>query len=103
MDYNSPVKKGQTIAKLDPVLFQAAVEQARANLLSAEGSLKKDQAQEINTKLIYDRTKSLMAAQVSRSPILDTASANYDAAKAQVEADQSNLESALRACSIRPR
>src|SRR5580658_6210845 len=60
VDYNSPVKKGQTIARLDPVLFEAAVEQARANLLSAEGNLKKDQAQAVNTKQIYDRTKSLM-------------------------------------------
>ena len=96
VDYNSPVKKGQPIAKLDPVLFQAAVEQARANLLSAQGSLKKDQAQETNTKLIYDRTKNLVAAQIVAQSDLDAASANYDAAKAQVEADQSNLES-LRA------
>ena len=50
VDYNSPVKKGQPIAKLDPLLFQAAVEQARASLLSAQGNLKKDQAQEINTQ-----------------------------------------------------
>src|SRR5271155_3714166 len=40
-DYNSAVKKGQTIAKLDPVLFQAAVEQAHANLLSAQSNMKK--------------------------------------------------------------
>jgi HlyD family secretion protein len=95
-DYNSAVKKGETIAKLDPVLFQAAVEQARAGLLSAEGNLKKDQAQELNTKLIYDRTKTLVTAQIVAQSDLDLASANYDAAKAQVEADQSNLES-LRA------
>src|SRR5438876_803805 len=31
-DFNSPVKKGQVIARIDPQLFQAAVEQARANL-----------------------------------------------------------------------
>ena len=91
-DFNSPVKKGETIAKLDPVLFQAAVEQALANLVSAQGNMKKDQAQEINTKQIFDRTKNLVAAQIMAQSDLDTASANYDAAKAQVEADQSNLE-----------
>src|SRR4051794_8327919 len=32
-DFNSTVKKGQVIAKIDPQLFQAAVEQARANHL----------------------------------------------------------------------
>ena len=31
VDFNSPVKKGQLIAKIDPQLFQAALEQAKAN------------------------------------------------------------------------
>src|SRR5689334_20287104 len=31
VDFNSPVKKGQVIAKIDPQLFEAAVAQARAN------------------------------------------------------------------------
>jgi len=94
VDYNSTVKKGETIAKLDPVLFQAALQQARANLLSTEGVLKKDQAQEINTQAIYNRTKLLQAALVMAQSDLDAAEANYEAAKAQIEADQSNLESA---------
>lgn len=94
VDYNSPVKKGQTIAKLDPLLFNAAVEQAHANYLSLQGGLNKDQAQENNTKLIFDRTKALVEQKVMAQSDLDTASANYQAAKAQVEADQSNLESA---------
>ena len=94
VDYNSTVKKGETIAKLDPVLFQAALQQARANLLSTEGVLKKDQAQEINMQAIYNRTKLLQAALVMAQSDLDTAEANYEAAKAQIEADQSNLESA---------
>ena len=94
VDYNSTVKKGETIAKLDPVLFQAALAQARANLLTDEGILKKDQAQEINTQAIYNRTKVLQEAQVAAQSDLDTALANNEAAKAQIEADQSNLESA---------
>jgi HlyD family secretion protein len=94
VDYNSTVKKGQTIAKLDPVLFQAAFAQARANVLTDEGVLKKDQAQEINAEAIYNRTKALQQAQVAAHSDLDTAQANYEAAKAQIEADQSNLEAA---------
>jgi HlyD family secretion protein len=94
VDYNSTVKKGQTIAKLDPLLFDAAVQQARANYLSLQGGLSKDQAQENNTKLIFDRTKALVEQKVMAQSDLDTASANYQAAQAQVEADKSNLESA---------
>ena len=33
VDYNSPVKKGQVLAKIDPELFNAQREQGRANLL----------------------------------------------------------------------
>lgn len=92
VDYNSPVKKGELIAKLDPLLFQAAVAQAKANLLSAQSSLQKDQAQELNTKTILGRGKSLMAAQVIAQSDLDTQQANYDVAKAQVDADKSNID-----------
>ena len=94
VDYNSPVKKGQPIAKLDPTLFDAAVEQARANYVSLQGALSKDQAQENNSKLIFGRTKALVDQKVMAQSDLDTASANYEVAKAQVEADRSNLESA---------
>src|SRR5436189_4097592 len=38
-DFNSIVHKGQVIAKLDPSLFQAQVEQARANLLRAQADV----------------------------------------------------------------
>src|SRR4030088_1153968 len=35
-DFNSIVKKGQIIARLDPSLFQAQVDQSKANLLKAK-------------------------------------------------------------------
>ena len=35
-DFNSIVKKGQVLARLDPSLYQSAIEQARANLVRAE-------------------------------------------------------------------
>ena len=34
VDYNTVVTKGQLIAKIDPQLFEAAVEQARANFMA---------------------------------------------------------------------
>ena len=95
VDYNSPVKKEEVIARLDPLLYQAAVEQAQAQYLSAQSSLKKDQAQEVNAKITYDRDKSLIASQVIAQSDVDTAEANYEVAKAQIDADQSNVQSAL--------
>ena len=38
VDFNSPVKKGQVIARLDPALFEAALEQARANAQASAGA-----------------------------------------------------------------
>src|SRR5215470_11538201 len=43
-DFNSIVKKGQVIARLDPSLFQAQLQQARANLGQAQANLAKAQS-----------------------------------------------------------
>src|SRR6187401_154671 len=54
VDFNSPVKKGQVIARIEPALFQAALESARANFLAGQGSIAKLEAQAENAKLQYD-------------------------------------------------
>src|SRR5450759_3788210 len=43
-DFNSIVKKGQVVAKLDPSLFDAQLQQAKANLLQARANLTKAQS-----------------------------------------------------------
>src|SRR6476646_6414834 len=43
-DFNSIVKKNQVIAKLDPSLFQAQLDQANANLIKAQADVIKAQA-----------------------------------------------------------
>ena len=40
-DWNSAVKKGQVIAKLDPLILEATVAQFRANLLSSQSKFEK--------------------------------------------------------------
>src|SRR3954468_24107766 len=50
-DFNSIVKKGQVIAKLDPSLFEAQVEQAKANLSQAKANLAKAQSDLERTKV----------------------------------------------------
>ena len=40
-DFNSKVKKGQIIAKIDPELFETRVSQSKANYQSSEASLDK--------------------------------------------------------------
>src|SRR5437016_1293158 len=54
-DFNSAVKKGQVIARIDPELFNAAVEQAKANHAAARGNLAKAQAQAVDADRQYER------------------------------------------------
>src|SRR6266567_7922501 len=52
-DFNSLVKKGQVLARLDPSLFETQIEQARANLARAQADLERLKASldDANTKL----------------------------------------------------
>src|SRR5215471_4372561 len=45
-DFNSIVKKGQVIAKLDPTLFESQVAQAKAQLEQTKAALENAKAQE---------------------------------------------------------
>ncbi len=40
-DFNSRVKEGDTLARLDPAIFEAQVEQAKGALLSAEANMQR--------------------------------------------------------------
>src|SRR5882672_10030473 len=44
-DFNSIVKKGQVIARLDPSLFQAQVDQSKANLQKAQADVARAKAE----------------------------------------------------------
>ena len=93
VDFNSPVHKGQVLAKIDPQFFKAAVEQARANLTAAQGNLAKSKAQAADAKRQYVRAKSLVdQGQLIAQSDLDTANANMEAADAAVQAMQGEVE-----------
>src|SRR3989442_10676932 len=51
-DFNSIVKKGQVIARLDPSLFDAQLQQARANLVQAQADLAKARSHLGRTRVI---------------------------------------------------
>jgi len=93
-DYNSSVKKGQLIAKIDPELFRAALDQAKANHAAAAGDLAQAKAQAANTDHILDRTRNLAERKLIADQDLDTAQANADAAKAAVVSAEGRLAQA---------
>jgi HlyD family secretion protein len=96
-DFNSPVKKGQVIARIDPQLFEAAVEQARANAAAAQGNLAKAQAQALDAQRQLERTRALAERKLVAQADLDTAQAGADAGRASVQAAEGALEQARAA------
>lgn len=86
VDYNSPVKKGQMIARIDPQLYQAAAEQAHANLLAAEANLSKAKVQSADAERQAKRANNLVEQKLISQADRDTARANADAAVAGVAA-----------------
>ncbi len=93
-DFNSHVKKGELLAKIDPRLFEATVEQAQANLLAAEGNLAKAKAQAADAALQLQRSKDLLARHLVAQSAYDTARATADADRAGVQAASGSVEQA---------
>ena len=96
-DYNSRVRKGQIIARIDPQLFQASVEQARANTVAARGNLAKAKAQALDAERQLGRTRELADRKLVAAADLDSAQANFDAAQASVEAAEGTVAQAKAA------
>jgi HlyD family secretion protein len=97
VDFNSPVKKGQVIARIDPQLFQAAAEQARANALAAQANLVKAKVQAAEADRQMARQKQLRDEKLVAQADFDTAQSNADAARAQVTAAESAVAQARAA------
>jgi HlyD family secretion protein len=97
VDFNSPVKKGQLITQLDPVFYQAGVDQARANWVAAKAQVDKAVVQEVDAKRQYDRTAVLKQRDLMSQADLDTAEATWRAAVAQTGTARGQLEQAKAA------
>jgi HlyD family secretion protein len=94
-DFNSTVKKGQVVAKIDPRLFQATLENARANYAQAKATLDKDKVLAKFADRQFQRQGALAKSKLIAISDLDTAESNAGSALAQVEADQANVKQAL--------
>jgi len=100
-DFNSRVKKGQVIARIEPSLFEGAMlqakadlENAKANLASARANLEKSRATAVQAKADYERTQGLAKEGVMSQQQLDLAQATSESAAAQVSASQAQVTQA---------
>jgi HlyD family secretion protein len=106
-DFNSEVKKGQLLAKLDPALFEAAMQQAEANVRTAEATLNDDKAATASAKANLEKAKvdainnqrklkmqkELWDQSLIARDDLDTAQATLDASIALQQAQQAQIDS----------
>jgi HlyD family secretion protein len=121
VDYNSPVKKGMLIARIDPATFEAKVNQAqaelensRASVLNQRAAVAKARADLVNAKANVVRQEvALRDAKIkldSRTRLFgeggisqeerDSAQAAYDSAVAQLEASQASVSSSQAALEV---
>jgi HlyD family secretion protein len=84
-DFNSIVKAGQVIAQIDPVVFQANVNQAEGELANAQAALEL-------AKLNAARTQALVAKQNSAQSDLDQVMAALHQAEANVKIKEGALQ-----------
>jgi HlyD family secretion protein len=94
VDFNSPVKKGELIAKIDPLLFQAALEQSRANYVQAQAQLESSKAQASLTQKLYARELALQKDNLAAQQDVDTAETNAAVAVANVAVAKASLAQA---------
>jgi HlyD family secretion protein len=73
VDFNSPVKEGQIIAKIDPTLLQAQVDQSKAALLKSQADRDKAKVAVEDAKQKLTRAQNLAAKQLIDQQDLDSA------------------------------
>ncbi|HVZ72798.1 MAG TPA: efflux RND transporter periplasmic adaptor subunit [Polyangia bacterium] len=86
VDYNSPVRKGQLVAVIDPKLFAAAAEQAKANHVAATANVDKARVQLADADRQAGRLRALWDRKVVARADVDAAETNLGVAKALVVA-----------------
>jgi len=87
VDFNSKVKKGQLIAKIDPILQEQAVADAQAGVSRAEAVV-------TQTQLEYERSKKLHDQQIATDAEFNVAQSNYSVAKANQTSARISLQKA---------
>jgi HlyD family secretion protein len=90
-DFNSEVKKGQLVAKIDPQLFEASVQQGRANYASAKAGVATAAANAVIADKQYARVRALHDQNLASQSDLDTAEATVATSHAAIDAANASL------------
>lgn len=90
-DFNSQVKAGDVIARIDPSLFKSDLMKTKASYQSSQAAVTRAIADRENAKINLERAQQLFNDKVAPQAEVDAASAAYKVAKASVESSQAAL------------
>lgn len=93
-DFNSVVKAGQLVARIDPGPFQAKVTEMEASLQNARGNLARARAEFAQRKLDFDRSKALFALDLIARADVDNAKTAYDTGHAGIQVAEAQVKQA---------
>jgi HlyD family secretion protein len=91
VDFNSPVKRGQVLAEIDPRLFEAAQARADAGLAAARADVEKARVALVDAERTEHRFTGLLAKGLVASAEADAAVAARDGAAAALRAAQARV------------
>ena len=92
VDFNSPVKKGELIARIDPETFTYRLRQAEADLESARSMVGRAQVAQVIADRDLKRTKELVSRNFVSPAELDRAQSTFDLAAAEVRTAQAVVQ-----------
>jgi HlyD family secretion protein len=93
-DFNSVVKKGQVVARIDPFPYRARRDQAAANLANAKAAVLKAKADQSQRKRELDRVQSLIKQQFVSQNDVDMAVTAHEGAAAQLAVAEASVKQA---------
>ena len=91
VDYNSPVHRGQTVARIDPRTFAVKVRQREADVRTARARVEKDQADATFKQAVLKRTRELFERDLIAAQDVESAERDHAQARAQLALDRAKL------------
>lgn len=90
-DFNSIVKKGQVIARLDPTILDTQIEQQRANVMRSEADLERLKVTLADAKQKLERARALSEKNLLPRTELETAEVTVKSSEAQIKSSEAAL------------
>jgi len=93
-DYNSVVRKGQVLARLEQSLYRSAIEQAAANVVKAESDVERLRVTQLDATTKLDRARLLADKQLIPATDLQNAEVTLQLAQSQVRSAEAQVTQA---------